>query len=336
MKSDTLIDAIGYISDEKIKEAKSTPIKRTVFSLKKAIAVAAAVILCLGVSVSALAAADVEPAYQLLYAVTPSFAQHLKPVRKSCVDNGIQLEVVSAYIHEDTAEILIAMKDLEGDRIDETIDLFDSYDIRNSADSSGTCHFESFDEETGIATFSILITQMNEKEISGDKVTFSVREFLSHKNDYEGVISGVELSKVSIQPDIKTDVIMRGGSYAEQPQGTVFLKPFASAVACPVEGAEVSAIGYVNGKLHVQMYYENILETDNHGWVWLEDEKGNTITCGYSESFWDDAHMGSYEEYVFDISYEELVSYELYGDFTTCGQPTKGNWQITFPMGDVQ
>lgn len=331
MKNDRLMDAIGLIDDELVIDARKFGRKGRFAPVKRFGALAAAAALCFIVSVPALAAAEVEPAQELLYAVAPSVAQRLKPVRRSCVDNGIQMEVVSADIYNDTAEVYIAMKDLEGDRIDGTMDLFDSYDIKGIGDSAATCSLESYDEKTGVATFLILIQRMDGKKISLDKVTFSVTEFMSHKKEFKGVIPDVVLSSVSRTPKTQDNVSIRGASLNETEQ-TEFLIPGHEALSNPVKGAEVSAAGYTDGRLHVQMYYKDILHTDNHGWLWLEDESKNRVECVENTAFWDDEESGSYEEYVFDVPYEKLGDYKLCGELTVCDTLTEGDWQVTFPV----
>ena len=77
----------------------------------------------------------------------------------SCEDDGIKMEVISAYINADKADIYISMQDMTDERIDETTDLFDSYSINRPFSSSATCERMSYDEETKTATFLISITQ---------------------------------------------------------------------------------------------------------------------------------------------------------------------------------
>ena len=95
----------------------------------------------------------------------------------------------------------------------------------------------------------------------------------------------------------------------------------------------VTAWGFVDGKLHVQAHYEDILDYDNHGYIYLMDSDGAEISCSASVSFWDEAGTGSYEEYIFDLgSEEDLNGYALWGDFVTCRTRTEGNWEVTFPI----
>ena len=50
--------------------------------------------------------ADVDLAYDILYAVSPQTAQGLKPVRMACEDNGIRMEVIAADFRDNKAQIL--------------------------------------------------------------------------------------------------------------------------------------------------------------------------------------------------------------------------------------
>lgn len=332
-------DAVGNISTRHIQEAQE-PSRKTVsavrrLSVKKLVALVAALAVCLTLALPALAAADVDAAYDILYAASPKIAQQLKPVRLSCEDNGIRMEVISAHIDGDRAEIYLSLQDMTGDRVDPTTDLFDSYRINRPFDSSATCRSISYDEESGKATFLITITQWGEQDIGGDKITFTVSEFLSHKQEFHEALPQELLSGASLASPTQTDVKVRGGSWTEEkgkaPEYSRFLVPSENSFS-PVEGVTVTAVGFVEGKLRIQAHYQNILETDNHGSFHLVNADGQELYSEASVSFWDDTSTGSYEEYIFDVSADDLSGYTLYGDFWTCGSLTKGNWQVTFPL----
>ena len=57
-------------------------------------------------------AGNIPVVYEIIYSISPSIAQRFIPVKKSCENDGIKMEVISAYIHGNTAEIYIAMRDL--------------------------------------------------------------------------------------------------------------------------------------------------------------------------------------------------------------------------------
>lgn len=329
MKRETISKALNDIDSRYVEEAAQPMAARRRVPLKRIAALAAALLLMLSCSVSALAAADVEPAYELLYAVSPALAQTLKPVRMAAEDNGIRMEVVSARVEGDTALIYLSLRDLTGSRIDATTDLFDSLLIRRTFDSSNTIQLDHYDEETGTAYYLYQMTQLNGRDIRGKKVTVSLSRFLSRKQSYLGEIPGIDLAAASA--DVKTQTVEElrgrsGGSATEE-----VLLPCLNV--SPASGASVTAIGFVNGQLHVQLYYEDIARTDNHGWVWLQDDSGHIIPCEGTVSFWDEAQRGSYEEYIFPVSsVEELTGYDLFGELTLCEMLCEGDWQVTFPL----
>lgn len=330
MKRETISKALNDIDSRYVEEAALPMAARRRVPLKRVAALAAALLLMLSCSVSALAAADVEPAYELLYAVSPALAQTLKPVRMATEDNGIRMEVVSACVEGDTALIYLSLRDLTGDRIDATTDLFDSLLIRRTFDSSNTIRLDHYDEETGTAYYLYQMTQLNGRDIRGKKVTVSLSRLLSRKQSYQGEIPGIDLTTASADAKTQTVSDLRGRS-GRSAETEVLLLPCLDI--SPVSGASVTAIGFVEGQLHVQLYYEDIARTDNHGWIWLQDESGRIIQCGSSVSFWDEAQCGSYEEYIFPVSSaEELTGYRLHGELTLCKTLCEGDWQVTFPL----
>lgn len=342
MRGTDFLDKLEFLDPAYIEAADITPNRRK-NSLKKWCAIAACLCLVISLAVPAMAA-TIPAFYDMLYAISPATAQFFKPVQRSCEDNGIRMEVMAAYIHEDTAEIYISMQDLDGTRLDETVDLFDSYHINTPFDCTGHCGLSSYDPETQTATFLIAIEQWNEQSIIGDKLTFSVHEFLSNKKYYEGIIDSVNLDNIELNTLTQT-VYPRGYSGVDlfdeymsssAREDLEVLKPVGS-IASPISGVTLTGIGYVDGYLHVQMYYEDILKTDNHGSVALHNSETNeVITCNGSISFFDDAKEGSYEDYIFNIAADALEDYMLYGNFVTSSGTVEGNWSVTFPIENVE
>ena len=335
MNVDKLVDAIGLIDEEKIQKAKEAG--RSGFLFRKTAALIAAIVVCLGVLLPVIAvAADIEPAYQMLYHISPAIAQKLKPVRLSCEDQGIRMEVESAYVDENEVNIVVSMKDLVGTRVDETMDLYDSYHINRPFDSTGTCSRLGYDEETGKAAFLITISQWGERDIGGEKITFSVGEFLSNKQEFSGEIF-INLSEVSETPDVE-HYPMSGAGGREVDFDEIgkepFLTPNHSFGEFVVDGIEFTGCGYYNGKLHLQIAVVNRLENDNHGRFYFVGESGEEIYCEYSRSFRQEEGGAQidYTQYTFDIPREELDQYRLFGYFVTSEGTTKGSWQVTFPL----
>lgn len=284
------------------------------------------------------AAAGSIPAYDILHALYPETAERLAPVHTACEDNGIRMEVEAVSVQGDTAEIYISMQDLTEERIDETIDLFDSYSIQASGDSVGTCSLVSCDLENRAAMFLIREQRMDGKPIEGSRLVFRVSEFLSGKRETEEELQSISLDELEEETDIQTEVSVRGssmaggGAWAEETE-TGFLIKNESQAFSPVEGVSVTAWGLVDGRLHIQAHYEDIRHTDNHGYIYLKDEQGNEMIFSRSISFWDEEQTGSYEEYIFDTGAEQ-TGYSVWGYFCTGGELVTGDWEAAFPIQD--
>lgn len=337
MNPKSFSEAMSKVNDRYYEEAANYQCKKRGWT--KWGTLAACLLLAVIMSVPALAAADFDSAYKLLYRVSSKIAQKLKPVRMSCEDNGIKFEVISAYVEGNEAKIFVSVQDLEGDRIDETTDLFDSYRINTPFDCSSSCKNISYDTETKTATFLISISQWDEQDIIGKKITFSAREMLSGKQEYDDALPGLDINNISTTPEVIEPTGIWGGGgtrYPEVSENFCALKP-TGILCAPVEGVDITAMGYVDGKLHIQAKYENVLETDNHGYVYFKNAKGEKILCVANVSFSiDGEHQEGYEEYVFDLIDVDLTEYELYGYFVTSGTHITGNWSVTFPLESVK
>lgn len=313
-----------------------------VFFRRTAIALAT-VCVCLYVAMPVLAS-SAESVYRMMYLVSPAVAQYFMPVQKSDVDNGIKMEVVSAYIHGNTAEIYITMQDLEGDRIDETADLFDSYRINRPFDCTCHCEFAGYDENTKKASFLITISQWGGEDIRGDKITFSARSFLSRKRTYHGIHIPTDLSAVTAAEHIQ-NVSLTGFSGNDElavsmsGNDTRALVPSEPLKEFAVDGMDMTGIGYIDGKLHIQTSVTDPLSRDNHGVFYLKDLQGRKTVCSYAFSFTNGEsgkNRVDYQEEVFDVSKEELGEYVLCGDFWISGMLTEGDWRVTFPLEEME
>ena len=313
INSQQIFHAIGAVSDAAILDAKSHSCPKARRRVKWGV-LAACLCLTLLLAIPAMAAA-IPAFYQALYEISPSTAQFFKPVQMACEDQGIRMEVVASYLHEDTAEIYIAMQDLEGDRLSASTDLLDSYSIHTPFDSSSHCALAGYDPETKTATFLITVEQWNQQKIEGEKLTFSVRQLLGRKEAYTGTI--LDLDGVALNNAAQM-VELRGLD------GNLATDWEAGGMAQRLAALQPT----------VQLYFEDILKTDNHGFVSLvHKETGERVESYGSLSFFDEAHAGSYTDFIFnDIPAEQLGQYELYGEFMTSSGSIQGNWSVTFPI----
>ena len=304
---------------------------------------AACLAIIIGLSISSLSiavAAGNMAAYDVLYAIYPDIAVRLMPISASCEDGGIRMGVEGMSIQDSCAYVYISMHDPEGKYIDKSIDLFDSYSIHTNADQIGGCTLVDFDEVNRKATFLITVQNMDGTPIEGSAMTFSVSRFLTGKNETQE-----ELTQIS--PDAIFEVTetqreeglnIRGGSYTDgyavEGMKQEYLCVDESKLFVPTPGVTVTNYGFINNKLHVQVYYENIVQFDDHGYIYLVGGDGKEILPESSIAFWDEEGKGSYEEYIFDISADKINQYAIYGHFFTCRNLVEGDWKVSFTIED--
>ena len=282
---------------------------------------------CFLVATPALAA-SVPEAYYVLYMISPATAQFFRPVQKSVVDQGIEVGVESAYIHGSTAEAMITVRDLEGDRLDDSLDLYDSYDIRIGFDCTGHCEQMGYDAATKTATILISISSMDEKNIiQGNKLTFSLSTLLTGRE--ETIDVAIPMDWNAIPKTVETEL-------ADPYDGNV-LVPGESQREFE-DGFYLSGIGYVDGKLHIQLYTPGRDLRDDHAFLHLRNAAGDQIEAqmlyrgGYRGMDPAEDERANYVEYAFDVPQSELDQWSLYGDFYHATGRIDGNWSITFPL----
>ncbi len=329
-----LSEAADYIKIHKVKK------QRLISALGR---MAACFAIILGLSISSLSiavAAGNMAAYDVLYAIYPDIAVKLMPISASCEDGGIRMGVEGMSIQDSCAYVYISMHDPEGKYIDKSIDLFDSYSIHTNADQIGGCTLVDFDEVNRKATFLITVQNMDGTPIEGSAMTFSVSRFLTGKNETQE-----ELTQIS--PDAIVEVTetqreegldIRGGSYTDgyavEGMKQEYLCVDESKLFVPTPGVTVTNYGFINNKLHVQVYYEDIGRFDNHGYIYLVGGNGKEVLPESSTAFWDEEGKGSYEEYIFDISADKINEYAIYGHFFTCRNLVEGDWKVSFTIED--
>ena len=218
--------------------------------------------------------------------------------------------------------------------------MFDSYSINVPRDMWGTCSFSEYDAETDTTYFVVQLGTMNKSSIPKGKVTFSVGNMLLGKEKTKGAVEGIDLNAVPYEPQTrsmkKDDLRGISPEELEKLDSMHFLTIPDQPLCSPADGISIMNIGYIDGALHILMKYDDILHTDNHGWVTLTDKEGNSIgddaETWLAYDFWDETHTDSYCEQVIKIGHDKLGEYTMYGDFTTSQGYIEGKWQITFPL----
>lgn len=337
--------------------------QKTIYKHRRVLLAAAVVCLCAIIMATPVFAVSNDFVYSVMYQISPQMAQFFTPIQKSCEINGVEMSVLSCYIHDDTADIYVSMRDVGANIVDESLDLFDSYSINTPFDSTAHCENVKYDESSRTATFLITISQWDKQEIVGDKLTFTVRSLLYGKKEYQNYIAPIDLSNAEKSPETQKQEVFYNCSGFGDTSMEVLAEQDTYNNATDFGKMSFSAIGYIDGCLHIQMKYEDYAENDNHCWIYLHDKredyseyKDDDLTDGYnSQGFYEPDDL--YNEYsvtwydkntkYIETVYEpnsdystnqfikEIASYEICGDFYTTKDAYHGNWKITFPIENM-
>lgn len=332
-------------------DSRITRLTRGFFACLKPIAAVAAACLCLLITMPVLAD-NLPYVEKLLNLISPELAEQFVPVQMSDEAQGIRMEVVAINLKEDGAQVYVTMQDLQGDRLDETTDLYDSYSLHVPFDSVANCQNLGYDAETKTITFLININAMEGakedwfRQIKNQRITFSIREIIGQKTEYEAIEIPIALTEADLEAEAMSTHLSGGsGWYLKQDKSlldrldprpvTRVLRPEEGDERFSIEGIEFTGLGYVDGYLHVQYGVPNRLENDNHGHFFLKDAQGNERMYDGKVSFRgttkETEHI-DYEDCIFDIASEELDDYTLYGYFMTSGLQLEGNWEVKFRL----
>lgn len=305
---------------------------------------AAALGLCFILSTPVLAA-NVPAIYELMAYISPELAQHFTPVQRTCEDNGIRLEVVSAYIHGDTAEVYFTLQDLMGGRLDQDTHI-DSFNISSGRDVSalGNCSLVGFDAQTQTATFLATLTNYDDQLFSGSKVTFTLNTFMSGKTLIADQPLPIDLTTLS-EPTMQEVRWMGGGSRSkdifEFPDDPTVLVPVmvpGENIYQPLPMLWMSGAAFGDGLLHIQSATIDPIQYNGQSYFYLIDREGNRLEADYGIYFsdkWGDPEGTLFSEDVFALPQSELGKYTLYGTFSADNARIDGDWQVTFTLEEA-
>ena len=215
-----------------------------------------------------------------LYETFPELATLLMPVNKSCEDQGIRMELLSAVAEGTEFLVTFSLEDLEGDRIDGNTDAWIRMEFETSEDVGFTGESSPgfYDEETRRILF------INETEFDSDLVLkdgdlkAALNEIWPHRYSAMDLLPLLEEygSRAEAMPAPENAIAYAGyrdhrfmiclGEYIEDP----WVIPDTLRVLSPgcmpeiplADSISISGIGMVDGRLHVQMHYSNLNERE--------------------------------------------------------------------------
>lgn len=313
---------------------------------------AIAAVFCLIVTCSMGVLAATAPYSNNLFAVLgEQVFSLLQPVERSCVQNGIETTVVAAMNDRDTVDIYVAVRDLEGARVNARTDLAD-------VSLSGlllppSVQLVQFDEKSATATFRI--EGFCGEDLNGKKVTLSIGAVLLNKSDCFSQDTGVSVAQVAqafpepaFQPLTGERAYMTFGSGDEAP---LFSDDSALVPAGTGESAftqllpwgSLAAGGVADGSLHLLVQPDETGRYAKFTDVRLIDKRRpeqtvqtlHTIEFGKVETIAGNQYY-EYTEYV--IPLPENTKYEALSiaySGVTYEEVIHGKWSATFRLESV-
>ena len=356
---------------ENIQSALERPRHRRRLERPALIAAAAAVVL----TVSAAAAA-----MQMVFFhnLPEDVAETMQPVNRSITRSGITLTVQSASVEDGRFRAYITLKDEEGDRLSEdAIDMsccevynltqeewgFDEIPIR-AADSFHAYYSGfipcvragslSYDEESD--TYGFLLEVY---DAGGRPLPFPNSHFMVHVSGLE--IEG-EIMEAVFYPqwpdasqeakrahvDLRRVNAQLGGNPPDWlKEGVDLLVPGETGLQM-TENHDISAIGWVDGKLHIQERYSGMKKksiydasfdvewhpTADFSVISLVRPDGSRVEIELLCSFFDQENY--YRECVYAISPEALAECALGGSYETGRQYVEGLWRVHFSLDETE
>ncbi len=294
--------------------------------LRRGIAAAFAAVIALGGTAAALHITDQLPA---LYAAVSRF---LSPVEQSCTQNGITLQVESAYWEGHTVCIVFTLQDTQGNRLTADDLWLDDYRIDGWTQGSGSYQLLNWDEGTQTATFFAEFSVLNCTLDAAEPLTFSVGTIHPVLSRLDGEELPVSLSdvptKAAVQPHILSSCSLPDDS--QTPQSYDFLAPQIPLWESEDGLFSISAATYQNGWLHLQLCTDETAGAS--GLLELLDANGQPVDINASYSYTDSGLH--YTETVYALPQSALSGCVpvLYGSVT--GTAIQGDWRVTFQLED--
>lgn len=334
--------------------AQATPRKKVNFRPLSAVAAVLAILLM----ATPVMAAYVEPINELLYQLSPEMAERFTPIRKTVNKNGIQMEVLSASVHGNVAEIVVSFEDFEEERL--TRNFLPEFEIRHYSPSltlvSGmrveglTDDFSGYDPETGKSTYLLTFhcLEQNLAELFENKITLvcenGYRNLPSEAFCFPLELTDTEIMTVQVErgyptdhvPEVPFDGFGTGGKGANEEwnRRTEYnlLTPGEAAIQV-TDIVSITGIAFVDGQLHIQSRsISNIVGCDSY----LVDADGNRVSAPMYAVFTIDEgkNHGFYKEEVFDITEADSENYTL-EIVVNSAEHIDGPWKVTFAFEEI-
>ncbi|MBR6442836.1 MAG: DUF4179 domain-containing protein [Clostridia bacterium] len=311
--------------------------------MKKLTALLAALMMILGILFNGALASDAFVAFEpydgndfFERPTFPDLSDELIPLNLSREDQGIRFEILAGVVKGNNACFECSVQDLEGDRVNKYA-VTCAYISDNIMSSGKTSHYEwlSEDEANHKVTFRVIIKyrQAPEPEDGLCAIGFNrieTRHGLS--NDLIPTLQEYGTTSEGIDPP---EGIQEGWFDSNSVTEDLKILDYTQPLNIPLRGIEkttVSAIGWIDGKLHVQT--RTVQDPDPSRVVSLTGRR--TGSYQYRRFNWTDADNTEWNEYILTDTPEDMESAGLNAEVDQIQNRVDGDWTISFPIDSVR
>ncbi len=332
--------------------------------IRRPIIIVIAILLSLTMTVTALAITvpEIGEAIKRLFSdrVTSDLESMMQSVAASYTAEGVQMDVVSAITDGDSALIVYTLRDLEQNRINETTQVDPQLDYGAYCDRIN--YSIEYDETEKVLVITELLVFHNNIYSSQEPSTYFVNLAqiestmketpFDTKFDLSVLRETTEYTTaLSFEFSMGGPVVRDGNDQSLQP---ALLLPNMQYELN--DYSYISAAGYVNGQLHVQIHFPNHASelnpqgtSSDYGQLLLaetadsDSSEADLFAPGSRSLYWiwidgmQFGNAGFYLEHVYDVSPGTLgVSEKLYGiEFSCATNVIRGPWDVSFVLSHV-
>ena len=323
-----MLEAIGMLDDSLLDLGANR--SRTI---RKRLAAAVAVVLCLTASVPVFAK-KIPAVYRTLDRLAPELADSIIPNELIDEEEGIRMQVEAAKVEGNEASLVVSFSDAPGfHRISGAVDLFDSYNLRSfDTDLSvGGCSFLEYNEEEQKSYFRINV--LGDGVYSKDKIEFTVNTLLTNVQKWEQEIPLSGIGEASATK--KVEIFGAGGIDNGAAYNGLYDGKSAEVIVCSdkkdikKDELSITGVAYQDGILRVQSCRGDVTSADRHLQLELEI-RGKVYEKSMGVCWGEQIHGEplTFDEAWFAISPDELKESRLVGIYHIADTPVYGNWKV--------
>lgn len=286
----------------------------------------------------------------------------LQPKNESCTYDGIKMSLLSTGKEGNIIVAYFSLEDTtDQHRITGDADVYD-WNFLSSNDASGNCQMYDYDKENEVATFRVIMSNMDNNIPWLNKNTLKVTKMLIGLNTTTEIVEDFDLyslAKENLNADTETQYWNGtsgfSGCYRYDDRNNnnnnnnciTLKKNRLSTSIGNYDWLESSNIGFLDGHLHIQLQGIGKMSEYNHFSIDVIDKNGNSLTNnGYDTSYisWNCYDGYYYENNIHERAYEycfptitdisQLEGAKLQGTFCEYDTVLEGDWNITFSIED--